>query len=266
MNGFVPEPYAENAHRLALGIEPRDALHRRLVPRPVSVTPDGAEVEQQQPVDRHRSGRFVVRFGKGVESPIGLRFTDPTRHYVPRRLAYPIVELDAVLTAEPGGVDIPADRRTRRPVLFPGAAYDVEEGATGIRGRVHRDDAPLRWARVEARMPSGDPVVGRAHGDDRGEFLLVLSADPDSAGDLPDLLDVDVTVFGIAPAALPADPVLRAVDPLWDLPREVAPGPGVAPDAVSSGDQLPPSYTRSATRRLRLVLGRLTSVQQPFVV
>jgi hypothetical protein len=268
VNRFVPEDYSETFTRLALGIEPQDALRGRSLPRPVTVTLDAVQApvtDISTRVDSHGSGRFAVRFGPGVESPVNVRFLDPTRHYVPRRISFPIVGIDEVTAAEITNLDVPVTRRQRRPALFPGAAYDQTECATGVRCRARRDGRPLRWARAEASLVDG-PVIGRAHGDDRGELLLVLTGDPDSSGDLPDLLEVDVTVFGRDPATLPAEPALPALDPLWDLPLEMAASPGVAVDPVAKGVEPPPAYTRTATRRLGLELGRITSIQQPFVV
>jgi hypothetical protein len=132
-----------------------------------------------------------------MDSPIAIRMYDAARRFVPRRISYPL----PVAIASQG-----PPSRVRRPVLYPGAAYDVPQTATGIRGRVTWNqpavnEVPARWVRVEAAI-NGE-VVGRAHGDDRGEFLLLLRSEAGGLGDLPVPLVAQVTVFG-PPAMLPA--------------------------------------------------------------
>src|SRR6185436_7653150 len=118
---------------------------------------------------------------------LDIRISDVPRRWAPRRIRYPILPEKAA--------DLnPAAFRLRRPELFPGAAYELPESVTGIRGRVRRAGAPMRWARVEASDPVSGIVVGRAHGDDRGEFLLALSPQASPVGDLVDPLPLDITV------------------------------------------------------------------------
>jgi hypothetical protein len=209
----------------------------------------------------------VVTYRKEINEPfprphLDVRITDVPRRWAPRRIRYPILsETVADLS--------PAAFLVRRPQIFPGAAYELPESATGIRGRIFRGGAPMRWGRVEARLPVTGIVVGRAHGDDRGEFLLALSPQASPVGDLVDPLPLDVLVFGpnVAPPP-PAPPTLPREDLLWDLPLELAPAPGVA-DGVSSGTTLPPAYRASAggavsvSFRLRRLL--TTAEVAPFV-
>jgi hypothetical protein len=251
---------SESVTRLALGIEPTDPLLRAPVPRPLAVGLDRAGTRRGS-VDRRTGGRFAVLFTGAVESPVDVRIVDPLRHYVPRRISFPIDELAAVLAAEAADDDVPAARRTRTPALFPGAAYDVRATTTGLRGRVTRGGRPLRWARVVATIAGGGHVVGRAHGDDRGEFLMPLAGDPDEIGTLTLTFEIDVTVHAPDPAPAPG----ASDDPLWDLPVEVATAPGT-PDAVSAGLVLPPSYTASAARTVALPVGQVTSLRQPFLI
>jgi len=125
---------------------------------------------------------------------------------------------------------------------------------------------PLRWARVEGRDPASNLLLGRAHSDDRGEFLLLVGsvATPGSVASLADPVPVEVSVFGPTVAPVP-DPA-KAPDPLWDVPVEVASFPG-DPDPVSAGEVLPNGYVISptTTRIERLPAGRITSAVAPFV-
>src|SRR5260370_35200393 len=68
----------------------------------------------------------------------------------------------------------PSADRVRRPFMFPGAGYDLDSCATGIRGRVLRGGSPMRWARATAGLTSSGKFVGLAHGVDRGAFLLLI--------------------------------------------------------------------------------------------
>ncbi len=139
----------------------------------------------------------------------------------------------------------------------------MPETATGVRGRVRRDGAPMRWARVEARLgPVGD-VVGRAHGDDRGEFLLLLGTNPANLGTLELILTLRVIVHG--PDPKPQAGAGDAADPLWDLPLEEVPSPAAAADVLIGKDP-PPTYDPGVvdSRDIDFTLGRLVSVAEPF--
>jgi hypothetical protein len=244
MNRFAPERFAEHIERLALGIEPLDALRQGRAAHPLEITldgvptplprflrrqrglPEGANVLGR--VNRHDSCLHALLHRDGMKSPVKLRFNDKTRRFVPRRISYAI----------PADIETPAPR-VRRPVFFGGAAYDVSETATGLRGRVTwtaASDTPARWVRVEARLNGA--LVGYAHGDDRGEFLLLLRSTAGGLGGLPAPLRVLVTVFGPPAPPVPPTPALPKADPLWDLPLEAIGLPD--PDDVSPGEKLPP--------------------------
>jgi hypothetical protein len=201
----------------------------------------------------------VLTFDSSVRSPVTVRLVPRDRRYVPRRLKASIVAESAVLADEAAGADLPTARRTWRPALFPGAGYDAPETATGVRGTVTHAGAPVRWTRVVARahgQPGGSPPIGAAHGDDRGEFLLLLGQNPGAVGDLVSPLLVTITVF----ARDPALPVQRR-DPLADLEVEALAGPGVAPDPVAAGVEPPGAYAQIAQFIDHpLTLGRLSSV------
>lgn len=268
MSAFVPAGYGEKVYDLAVGFEPLDALRGGRVATPLRFEIEGAL--PRGPADeasgyRHAIGPFGARpvlarhdsclFAllyqpQLVPGNLRLRIYDHRRRFVPRRLEVPIVDL---ATAE----GQPLENRVRRPVLYPGAACDLSARSTGIRGRAVRDGEPLRWARVEARLEGSGLIVGRAHGDDRGEFLLVLDANAAPAADLIDPLPVRVTVFG--PAVAP----VAETDFLWGLPLETLPSPG-APDPISAAKTLPAGYVDSSlsSRIVGFRLGRLISTPE----
>ena len=132
---------------------------------------------------------------------------------VPRRLRVPLVSLGA-----PENVSVldalPVGQRSRTPSLYPGAAYDVSDRVTGLRGRVVRQRS---WSvrpgacrcggRASRRdCPTGGPPVAWAHGDQHGEFLLVLppEAIASPAVQMPRTLALDVIAHGRR--GLPASP------------------------------------------------------------
>src|SRR5262245_6311495 len=270
MNAFVADKYAESIQRLALGIEPIDAARRLRIAQPIEIAVEGTALPSPLPpalgrfltvlrerggrwsdtmarARRHPSCRHVLLFERGLKDHFDLRLFDHAQRFVPRRLHVPLVPLAD--PSDPTLLDaVPLASRSRFPALFPGANYDVSDNATGLRGRVVRDDPvhpgsvmPVRWARIEARR--NGVIVGRAHGDHRGEFLLLLESSAVPAADLPTPFTLAVTAFAPpAPLPPPAPPVAD-VDPLWDLPLETAAAPGISPDPVAAGETVPPSYT-----------------------
>jgi hypothetical protein len=222
VNLFVPARYAETVTPLAYGIElldptrapgarftgPVTVLDERR-PQPLAAWrrwPPGSTLDDAlTPVTRHRSGRFA-RIGPAAGA-LTIRVVEPragaSRALVPRRLRLAT-----------GGV--------YRLVLFPGAGGAPGPGATVLRGRVTRPgDVPVRWTRVVARDDHDD--LGWAHGDDRGEFVLVVAGPADAGAMPPDPLPLHLTVTApVAAVPPPDDPLVPAVDPLWDLPIETA--------------------------------------------
>lgn len=267
MNVAVPANYAERLDRLAVGFEPVDAVRGGRYPHPLrfEIEPAALDLDataayrrswregQARPVvDRHDSCRYALLYQPRLEpGTVNLRIDDPTRRAVPRRFRLPIPSLAAAAAAPPGN-------RVRRPLVFPGAAFELSGRVTGLRARVIRNGAPLRWARIEARLPGSNRLVGRAHGDDRGEFLLVLEPSAAPLAELTDPLSVRVIAHG--PAVAPVPPAGVLDDHLWDLPLELLPAPG-APDPISSGETLPAGYvaTGTSTRLVDFRLGRLVS-------
>jgi len=269
VNEFLPSRFVEHVDRLILGIEPRDAQRLTRIAHPIAVVLDKPSfspvpmswdlavgladpIGSRHPIPRHNSCRHALVFPPGMDSPIAIRMYDAARRFVPRRISYPI-PVNIRSQAPPS--------RVRRPALFPGAAYDVPQTATGIRGRVTWNqpvvnEVPARWVRVEAVI--NGQVVGRAYGDDRGEFLLLLRSEAGGLGDLPAPLVAQVTVFGP-----PAPVVVSSDDPFSDLPVETL---LADPDTISPGENLPPGYASTvvSTRPVTFELGRLLTNQDKF--
>lgn len=267
-NTYLPPTYDERVVHLAIGVEPRSALDSQRLdsgvdvrwerfPRPVDRwrqwRPRETLTAVLPPLHRHRSGRFARRYDEGVDTTMDVRIVDDERNgtlrisgrgrrIVPRRLRIAIADEATVLAAEADAATPPHPiwRRAFPIECFPGAAADLPSGATVIRGAILRTDddgelVPVAWARVRADTPGGDEV-GWAHGDERGEFVLVVRTSAGDIGVPADPFPVTLTVGAQLPPPDPdpADPVLAEVDPLWDLPLEVA---------VASPDPAEPTLT-----------------------
>ena len=287
-NQYLPSSYIETVWRLAVGITPvsalggapplpwvRLALERVPKPHPV---PAGAgaignyDVGIGLPtVARNDAGRFAITYSlPGLNSPVAVRLYDIARRYVPRRFRLPVPDQAAVVAEEQAAEQPPwppIPSRAVRPVLYPGANWGTQAGATAVRGRVLRADGSVaRWTRVSAVDADHGFPVGWAHGDDRGEFLLVLTSSgaglftPGSG-----LAHVTLTVSARPVPATIDSPAQSRADPLWDLEVEAFPSPGSA-DTVSDGRTPPADYSESATATLSFVKGAVSSPRQPFVV
>jgi hypothetical protein len=283
LNEVLPDGWVEQVRRLAVAVQVVDAVRNRPAEGPLRLAdedvpephpgPPGAggtgryDVGIGLPAVPGRRARFAVRHPVG--SPLRLRLYDEHRRFVPRRLTVPVPTLADVRAAE-AAVQAPPwgflPSRTRRVVLHPGAAYDAPAGASGLRGRVRRaDGTPARWARVQVRHATREVVLGTAHADDRGEFLLVLGSPADRLA-LPRTSEFPVRVTVSAHPAPPlATPAGATADPLWDLPVEVLPPLG-APDDVSPGTADPPGYSATTTRTDACRLGRLVSPDAPYLL
>jgi hypothetical protein len=269
--------------RLAVGIQVVDAVRGdpadvqiawENVPKPVAPVigggfPPAYDVGVGLPRLRRgsRPGLFSVAFTPEVTPtpPARTRIIDGRRRYVPRRLVIPYADLAQVLAEETAGGRPAA--RGRTVGVFPGAAFPAEGASTGIRGRaVDSSGIPVRWVRAEARHPIRGTVLGYAHGDDRGEFLLLLDTPPTSL-DKPDRLAFDVRVVvsarpvgAVMAPPLTGDPL---ADPLGDLLPEVLPDLGT-PDVISPGDTTPAGYSRTTAGTVTCILGRLVSPAAAF--
>lgn len=280
MNQFLSSRYVEVIQRLALGIEPIDAQSARRLSYALQVVYDVAPFGlRRPPIERHASNLYALRYQPGVTEQIDVRFFDLSeraykpeydrRRVVPRRLSIPIFTLDEVEEQELQEAEAAGKqakdfrRRIRRPVFFPGAAYDFIATATGLRGRVMRGGKPMRWARVVATL--GTTVVGRAHGDDRGEFLLLVNAKVATVTAVPKPLEITVSVFAPKDAPTPVPANLPELDPLWDLPLEKLAEPGEI-DPVAAGEQPPWEETKSVTRVVTFIPGECLSGEEDFVI
>jgi hypothetical protein len=285
MNLFVNTRFVERLSTLAVGIEPVDFAAGGRVPQGVELAIEqvpqpswlwrpprqGQDINDILPrMERHATCRYVVRYRPGLLDHVNVRVIDRSRQFVGRRFEIPVetaaqVAADEAAEVRTGmGALMPEPRsrrpfRTRRPSLFPGAAYPASSGATGLRGSVARAGAPLRWVRVEARLNGGE-LVGRAHGDDRGEFLLLVALPPTHVGVVTDPLAVTLTVFASDTPPAPIRPDLPALDPYWDLPQELLAPPGTRSDLVADGATPPSGYRPAATTwTVRLPLGTVSS-------
>lgn len=275
MNRFLPSRYVEIIHRLALGVEPMDAQRGGRLGYQLQAIYDSQQTGlPRPPIERHTSNLFSLRYQPGVTTQLDLRFFDSAkrlyrpehdrRRIVPRRLRIPILTLADVENAEQADKN-GFRRRIRRPVFFPGATYDFSAATTGMRGRVVRNGAPMRWARVVATLDGTSVVAGHAQGDDRGEFLLLINANVTSGSALPKPLGIEVSVFGPAAAPTPSTPDLPLRDPLWDLPLEILAAPG-NDDPVATGVELPAGYTANLKRVVQFALGKCLSNEPEFVI
>ena len=278
MNVFVRPSYAESITRLALGIEPIDRARGMRATHGVQVALEGVptpvaswrRIERWQTVNdvlprmrRHPSGHFVLLYRKDLPTEVAIRLFDPDRRFVPRRLRVRIPSEAAVEASETDPLLAPPLTWPRifRPALYPGVNYPLTERSTGLRGRVVRGGTPMPWARIVARASGTADVIARTHGDDRGEFVLVVPppGDPTQAWARADPLRLDIVVFG---PKIPAAPAALG-DPLSNLPQEPATPPVVGVfDSVQAGTALPPDYIETVTGvvPVRLPLGVISSV------
>ncbi|MFC4065955.1 hypothetical protein [Actinoplanes subglobosus] len=259
---FTPSRYDERVLRLAVGVEPQDVARGGRVAGPLRVLIEDAPKPLHRwrlwrpgetldaflgRLDRHRSGRFALLAGPG-SGDLVLRLTEPggRRALVPRRVA--------VTGADPRILPIG---------LFPGTAASLPSRATVVRGRVVTPDGvPVRWARIRAADDTGEDA-GWAHGDDRGEFVLVVDLAENALAPADDPLAVSITVTAVVPAPEPDpdDPLRPVVDPLWDLPVEPLPDD----DALAGRVELP-GQTSFGPFPFDLPLGRETSLSIPLPI
>jgi hypothetical protein len=271
VNGAGPE--IRVLHRLALGVEPIDALSRQPIGPRVRV---GREVtilrrrlgpetvldplarRVDLPLETTGTGRFKLRHGGDVGATAIVRIADPTRCFVPRRFEVPLWTL-AEVDAQSGPY-VPARSRLLRPWLLPGTTYAISRGTTALRGRIARNGQPVAWPRIAAVGPGG-LVVGRAQGDERGEFLLVLTETGTVPPPPPPTLNVQLVLHGpAAGAGVPPDP------PLEQVARSSAPPlPADLENPLLRGESVPPGHTQSSSSPIVTVsIGEVRSVPTPF--
>ncbi|MBK7823668.1 hypothetical protein [Nannocystis sp.] len=271
-------PLPRSEQRLAQGIEVLDAVRGGRVARPIRVDLEGQwaprNVTPGSPytrpsgwrdspgVSRHASCLHALLYHpalialKPADRHVAIYIHDHARWFVPRRIRVPLVDPHDIERDDLGLH--PIEQRIRHIAVFPGTAYEFSERMTGLRGQVLRDGVPVAWARIEALYPDhGDMVAGHAHGDDRGEFLLLVGAHPAPFVDPQGTIAVSIRVFG------PSVPPAPATDVLAALPVEDLPTPG-APDPISAGTTPPAGYQAAPLFPVALRLGRISSAVLPF--
>lgn len=257
-NIVLSSRFVERIQRLALGIEAIDALRGARISQAIRITFDEVPLGLRRPeIVRHDSAAFALLYESGMEETIVIRLFDALqstwtefgdrRRFVPRRLRIPLL---ASATADAQ----PVAQRIRQPALFPGAAYDAVECQTGMRGRVTRDDAAVRWARVQAVDLVTGATVGRAHCDDRGEFFLLIDSTASGLAELSNPLELQLRVH--TPNTPAVSSAVQALDALWDLPIEEVPPPGDA-DTVSAGNLPWLQWTLAASINVQFALGTI---------
>lgn len=266
---------ADVLHRLALGVEPRDVLTDRPVASPVRVGQEvltrmrsqAARFDDAWPcLDfetngtarhklRHQIGgpkRIKVN-ADGSAPTITIRIDDGHRRFVPRRFRIPLWtrrELEAAdptPTAAPTGPYVPMASRLLRPYLFPGPAYPLPRGTTAIQGSVVFNGKPVRWPRVFAKLD--DIPVGLAHGDENGEFVVVIIGTGATPPPPPDALDLELDIYARRPDTAPQpDPADRLAD--LAIEDQVRPPPtnSVPDNFVLRGMAIPGGYVKSSTQ------------------
>ena len=287
-NAFLPSRYDELIQTLAVGIEPVDACRGSRVAPPLFMVRDvavGDDARLRLRDERRHVTQILPSVGRSntcrfklLYSQVERDATDPfvrvrlvqgfndfaPRHFVPRRLEIPLIDPVVADTPVAGRVEVVP--RIYRPALFPGADYPVHDSVTALRGRVERNGKPMPWARIQATRAPGNVIVGRAHGDDRGEFLLLLDSNAAAPGGGTMRVRVRVSVFGRDPALVSPSALEAATDPQWNLPVEQLPIGTAVTDSVSTGEDLPAPYTKVTSRTVTLRLGVLSSETDPFVI
>jgi hypothetical protein len=265
-------PASQVAHRLALGVSFIDALSRQPVCAPLTCDLDsiGSRTYEQR-CEVHSQGRQALRhagrlakllaramelaedttfklraYGRRNPGQNGYLSDNDPRQFVPRRLAFtPLLD---------HGIP-PANRDNIRSAwLWPGASYPIPANATALRGRIrkgpdldHTRDVP--WTRVVVTRPAPAPAVANfatesqlawGHGDDRGEFLILISANAVPWGMTPtSALTLRLWVF-----LPPVGVTFSTDDPLASLPLED--GGNIALNDVLRGTAIPSGYRQQA--------------------
>jgi hypothetical protein len=255
-------------HRLALAVEPVDPSTRRLASG-VRVRHETARAAATADLRRRGRGaldpllrqatpagdRLVLRHGSAVRDQVLVRLDDTARRFVPRRFAVPLWTLAEVEAADDapgrpaGGPFVPAASRLLRPWLLPGSGYVVARGTMGARFRVLLGGAGVRWPRVEA-FGDGGIRSGWAHGDERGEVLLVVHGPVVPTNQDKFKVRLAIRVHWPDPAQQPPP---NPLDPLADLVVEpitrsaAPPSPNDLDNDTLRGITRPPRYLTVAT-------------------
>ena len=209
---------------LGLGIEVRDHRSRQRVADNVTLVAESGPRFQS-----FTAGLFVLFVGPGkrLGAAVKVRLVDPLRTYVSRRFVIPTSASPAAATMA---------TRVRRPLLFPGSAYPVSPGVTALRGLVcDRQGRPRPFCRIAASLADGKSTFW-AHGDERGEFLLLVGLLSAAAGagraGVLDLIAANIAMY--TPDPDPKDPQGGKALPLCES-LVIADG---APDPVATGESV----------------------------
>jgi hypothetical protein len=270
-------------HRLALGVVPFDALTGHRIDADLQVERDRvlsvrrglidplAPYPPWSPLERSRSGRYRLRFGPAVGSRAHIRLWDPARRYTPRVFDVELWKLDEVVALERAGQhDLNVLSRVLRPWLHPGTGTRLPATATGIRGRVVRAGQPVPWARL---LATAGPLTARAATDERGEFLLILTASPQVVtatigGSLAISADPDLKPPASAADRLqsvPVEPVARTPDPATQpLPADQFLQPYLD-NPLLRGEQDPDRFVVGQTQHpVTFDVGRVKTEVEPY--
>lgn len=259
-------------HRLALGVICLDPLLDAGVRAAVRAGWEESPLDRRGDLDASwpcRSlepagpGRFKLRHPGSLPSELVLRIDDPARRYVPRRFRvhpWPTTAIEGDATPY-----VPVSSRLLRSWLWPGSAYPAARGTTVVRGRVTHASKAVRWARVVATGPN-QRIAGRAHTDERGEFVLVVT-DPDQRP-VESSVDIDVRVRATKSPG-PVDPHDRCADlVVEDVPRSaVPPTAGDLDNPVIHGTGVPPGFVSNlnSPRHLTVPVGAELTLTEDIV-
>lgn len=220
-------------------------------------------------LDRHRADRHALLYrgragrlldhalAKGLGYRHALRIHAPLgassggyssasdeRRHVPRRLLLTPVLAHQQPVLDTGNI--------REIWLWPGSAYPLSPGSTVVRGRVLRgadmaSAVAVPWARVFLTTPAAETnfaaaaLIGRAHGDERGEFVLSVAASAAQGAALASPLTCRLWAWFAPPAPAGSDPL--SLLPLEDAGSD-------ALNDVLRGYTTPAGYTQSVSAAL----------------
>ncbi len=295
MNTFLPSRYVERTLRGAVALQLWDGVRDARLPGTADVVieredaalpqwsldqaigePDDVDAEgryrfPKRPTRQRAVNLHAVLYpqplppGRPAPPPkvaFEVRVVDTRGQYIPRRLRLPIPA-----APDPDDAGQPL-LRIRRAALFPAAPYDLVSGSTGIRGRVTLANQPARWARVVVPASSGvatDPPRAVAHGDEKGEFLLIVPASVIPTLSATSTFSLPLTI-GVPPALTPAGELAIKRDRISDVPLEtIGPAQAIAGssparpalDRVAMGWTIPAAYTAQSGGAITFTAGRI---------
>lgn len=251
-------------HWLLLGLELRDATTGGTALPPIVATLESVgHYDLGIMLEAHGASRHALRYAglararlsalvKAHADTSAVVLIDcPSRQHVPRRVRFTLaLDGNAPKLAPPRS-------NARTAWLWPGAAYTMPATSTLLRGRVVEGPdldhaAPVPWARVFTTIPVAQTkfeqatVVGSAHADDRGEYVLAITQAAFAGAALPATVDVRLWAYRSSLVGPPS-----AGKKFDGLGAEDA-GADVFND-VLRGDVVPAGYTLSKDMKLTLL-------------